>query len=440
MATPAANTSTGPRWSSRFGFLMAAVGAAVGLGNLWRFPFQTGQNGGSAFVIIYLLCVVLIAYPILMGEIAIGRRKRLSAVGSMRALAKEAGHSQLWGVGGLIAIVASYTVLSTYSVISGQIIAYSVMSFTGEFSTAEPSAARSLYAGPLQAVFWHTLFIGLTMFIVAKGLREGIERLVTVLMPAFFLLLAGLSIYALTTGAAGEAIAYLFTPRFSQLTPDVVLAAMGQAFYSIAVGTAGMVTYGAYLDKKENIASSSALIAGADTLVAIVAGLMIFPVVFAFSLDPSAGMGLIFDALPAVFSTMPAGSIIGGCFFLLAFIAALTSSIIMLLVTVVFLEELFGLKRLPTVLIFGGLAWAVGAASVTIDGMAEMIDFAAGSIFLPVAGLFSAILAGWIAPREIMRDELHRSSEGVFRFWRFMIRYVAPIAVGLVLIFGLMPH
>lgn len=259
-------------------------------------------------------------------------------------------------------------------------------------------------------------------------------------MPAFFLLLAGLSIYALTTGAAGEAIAYLFTPRFGQLTPDVVLAAMGQAFYSIAVGTAGMVTYGAYLDKKENIASSSALIAGADTLVAIVAGLMIFPVVFAFSLDPSAGMGLIFDALPAVFSTMPAGAIIGGCFFLLAFIAALTSSIIMLLVTVVFLEELFGLKRLPTVLIFGGLAWGVGAASVTIEGMAEMIDFAAGSIFLPVAGLFSAILAGWIAPREIMRDELHRSSEGVFRFWRFMIRYVAPIAVGLVLVFGLTSH
>ncbi len=440
MAKASTSESGGPRWSSRFGFLMAAVGAAVGLGNLWRFPFQTGQNGGSVFVIIYLLCVVFIAYPILMGEIAIGRRKRLSAVGSISALAKESGHSVLWGFGGLIAIVASYTVLSTYSVVSGQIIAYSIMSFTGEFANADPSATKSLYSGPAQAVMWHTLFIGTTMFIVAKELKDGIERLVTILMPAFFLLLAGLSVYAMKTGAAAEAVTYLFSPRFDELTPDVVLAAMGQAFYSIAIGTAAMITYGAYLERKENIASNSALIAGADTLVAIVAGLMIFPVVFAFNLDPAAGMGLIFDALPAVFSNMPMGSYIGGGFFLLAFIAALTSAIIMLLVTVVFIEELLGLKRLPTVLILGTIAWITGAASVSFDGIAELIDFAAGSIFLPIAGLFSAIVAGWIAPRDIMRDELHNSSEGVFRFWRFMIRYVAPISVATVLIFGLKAH
>lgn len=428
------------RWSSGFAFLMAAIGMAIGLGNLWRFPFQTGQNGGSAFVLVYLLCVVLIAYPILMAEIAIGRRKGLSALGSIRELAKEAGRTPLWAVAGLIGIMASYLVLSTYSVIAGRIMSYSLMSFMGEFATHDPAAALPLYAGPMHALLWFSLFLGLTMLVVAGGLRAGIERLVVILMPLLFVMLAGLSVYALTTGAAEKAIAYLFTPRFDELSPDMVLAAMGQAFYSIAVGTAGMITYGAYLDRKENIAANSAFIAGADTIVAVVAGLMIFPVVFAVGLDPAAGMGLIFDTLPAVFAGMPAGSFVGGLFFFLAFIAALTSSISMLLVAVVLAEEWLKLKRVPTVLILGGGAWIMGAVGVRIEGMAETIDFLAGSVFLPLAALGSALIAGWVVPRAIMRDELHNASEGMFRFWRFFIRYAAPLAVAAIMAFGLWAH
>lgn len=440
MPGPQSNASGGPQWSSRFGFLMAAVGAAVGLGNLWRFPFQTGQNGGSAFVIIYLLSVMLIVFPILMAELAIGRRKGLSAVGSTSQLAKEVGSSPAWGVIGLIGIGASYLVLTTYSVIAGQILSFSIMSLTGEFANHDPNAALSLYDGPLYAVFWHTIFIGATAFIVARGLRSGVERMVTILMPMFFFLLAGVCIYSLSTGAAGAAIEYLFAPRFNELTPDVLLAAMGQAFYSLAVGAASMITYGAYLNRNENIASNGFLIASTDTLVAMVAGLMIFPVVFAFSLDPGAGMGLIFNALPPVFAGMPGGSLIGAAFFFLAFIAALTTSISMLWITVVFVEEWLGWSRPLTVAVLGGIAWAGGAASVSIDGMAALLDFLAGNVFLPLGGLLVAIFAGWVVPRAVMRDELHQSSEGVFRFWRFMIRYVSPIAVSLILIFGLLPN
>lgn len=426
-----------PQWSSRYTFLMAAVGAAVGLGNLWRFPFQTGQNGGSAFVLVYLICVAFIVYPILIGEIAVGRRKGLSAVGSTRELAKDVGASPLWGVIGLIGILASYMVLTTYSVIAGRIISYSVMSFAGEFANTEPDAARSLYNGTGHAVFWHTVFIAITALIVSRGLIKGVERMVTILMPLFFVMLAGLSIYAMSTGAAGAAINYLFAPRFNELTPDVVLAAMGQAFYSMAVGSAAMITYGAYLNRKENIAENSAIIAGADTIVALVAGLMIFPVVFAFSLDPTAGMGLIFSALPAVFAGMPAGSIIGGLFFFLAFIAALTTSISMLLITVVFIEEWRGWSRIKSVVILAIVAWAAGAASVSVHGLAEMIDFLAGNIFLPLGGLLGAILVGWIAPRAIMRDELHNAGDKFFGYWRFLIRYLAPVAVGIILLLGI---
>jgi len=431
------DTSGTPQWSSRYAFLMAAVGAAVGLGNLWRFPFQTGQNGGSAFVLVYLICVAFIVYPILVGEIAIGRRKGLSAVGSTRELAKDVGASPLWGVIGLIGILASYMVLTTYSVIAGRIISYSVMSFAGEFANSEPEAPRSLYDGTGHAVFWHTLFLAITALIVARGLIKGVERMVTIVMPLFFVMLAGLSVYAMSTGAAGAAINYLFAPRFNELTPDVVLAAMGQAFYSMAVGAAGMITYGAYLNRKENIAENSAMIAGADTIVALVAGLMIFPVIFAFSLDPAAGMGLIFSALPQVFAGMPAGSIIGGLFFFLAFIAALTSSVSMLLVTAVFIEEWWGWSRIKSVVVLSTVAWAAGAASVSVHGLAEMIDFLAGNIFLPLGGLLGAIFVGWVVPRAVMRDELHNSSNKFFSYWRFLIRYLAPVAVAVILVLGI---
>lgn len=437
MAATQSGAST-PQWSSRFAFLMAAIGSAVGLGNLWRFPFQTGENGGSAFVFVYFLCVVFVVFPILMGELAIGRHKGLSAVSSTAQLATDAGHSSAWGIVGWIGVIGSFLILTTYSVIAGQVLAYSAMSFMGEFAGRAASEAASiapLYDGPVHAIIWHTLFIAITIAVVARGLNDGIERVVTILMPLFFVMLAGLCVYAMRSGGAEAALAYLFAPRFQDITPSVVLSALGQAFFSIGVGGALMLTYGSFLGPNENIGDSSVVIAGSDTLVAVVAGLMIFPIVFSNGLDPAAGAGLIFGALPAVFASMPHGSLVGGVFFFLAFIAALTSSIAVLLVGASVAEEQFGMKRGAAAL--GVLAWGVGTATVLISGLGGWVDFVSGSVALPLGGLLVAVLAGWVAPRAIMRGELPNTSDGMFQFWRLMIRYVSPIAVFVILLLGL---
>ena len=428
------------QFTSRFAFLMAAIGSAVGLGNLWRFPFQTGQNGGAAFVIVYLVCVVFVAYPILMSELSVGRHKGLSAVGSTTQLAIDSGKSANWAVVGWVGILAAFSALTIYSITAGQVIAYSVMLFMGEFegqTATDAARIAPLYSGPAYALFWHTLFMAFTALIVSAGLHGGIERVVTILMPIFFVMLAGLSMYALVSGSAGAAIAYLFAPDFSAITPVVVLAALGQAFFSIGVGAAIMMTYGSFLPKEERIGKSAAIICVSDTLVAMVAGLMIFPIVFAHHLDPAAGSGLIFGALPAVFAEMRGGSIIGGLFFFLAFIAALTSSISLLVAVSTVGEEQLGIGRMVSAIIFGALAWLVGAAVVITPGIGDWINFFSGSVFLPLGGLLVALFVGWIVPRRIMRDELRNTSDRLFELWRFFIRYVAPIAVGLILLLGI---
>ncbi len=427
------------QWTSRFAFLMAAIGSAVGLGNLWRFPFQTGQNGGAAFVIVYLVCVLFVAYPILMAELSVGRHKGLSAVGSTRQLALDAGKSANWSVVGWIGVLASFAILTTYSVVAGKVIAYSLMAFWGEFGAEAATGVEqvtSLYAGTTHALTWHTLFMVVSVLVVSAGLHGGIERVVTVLMPIFFVMLIGLSIYALSTGAAGRALSYLFAPDFSAITPAIALAAMGQAFFSLGVGAAVMMTYGSFLPKEENIGNSAAIIAGSDTMVAIVSGLMIFPIIFANGLDPAAGASLIFEALPAVFSGLPGGAFIGGLFFFLAFIAALTSSISLLLTASAVGVEQFGLSKAVSAAIFGALAWAVGAATIVVTGLASWVDFIGGSILLTTGGLLVAVFVGWVVPSKLMRGELANSSDGLFSFWLTTCRYLAPVAVGITLLLG----
>lgn len=425
-----------PRWSSRYTFLMASIGAAVGLANLWRFPFQVGQNGGSAFVFVYLLCVFFIAYPVLMAELAIGRHTgSVSAVGAIRGLAVDAGHSARWVFAAWLGFVVAILVLPVYSVIGGQIMAYSAMSFLGEF--AQGAGEPSLYSDALSKGFWFSIFIALNVFIVSRGLKKGIEAAVSVLMPLFCVMLVGLCIYALITGAAGAAFAYLFTPRFSQLTPDVVLAALGQALYSVSVGATIMITYGAYLKREYSIPANAAVIAGTDTLVAILAGLMIFPIVFAQSFDPGMGMSLIFETLPFAFASITGGALVGGFFFFLAFVAALTSSISMLMISTAVSEEHFGLKKMHAALIFGALAWCVGMASIMSETLGIQIDFIVSNVLLPVGAFSAALLAGWVAPRAFMRDQFRGVGEGVFDYWRFLVRYIAPCAIMLIFILGL---
>ena len=421
------STTTG-RWSSRFVFLMAAIGAAVGLGNLWRFPFQTGENGGAAFVILYLACVFLIGLPILLAELAIGRSKQQTAVRAIRSLAVEAGKSPLWAIGGWVGASASALVLPIYSVIAGKIMAYSAMAFAGMLTAGSTSGA-TLYGGAAAAVAWMTVFLGATTFIVARGLRDGVEKTVAILMPAFFVLLLALSLYALISGNTADAIDYLFSPRWSEVTGATVLAALGQAMFSLAVGGAVMITYGAFLDDKLRLTGNAALIAGADTLVALIAGLMIFPIVFAHALDPGAGMGLIFDALPQVFAGMPAGRFIGGLFFALAFVAAITSSISMLMMSSSIGQDEFGWRRGTAIWVFAGGAWVIGVASAFHAELSHGLDFLVGDVLLPLGALASSLVAGWIAPRAVMRAQTRETAEWLFQLWRLILRYAAPMAI-----------
>lgn len=432
-ATPAGQHA---HWSSRFAFILAAVGSAVGLGNLWRFPFQTGDNGGSAFVLIYIGCVALFALPVLMAEIAIGRHAQQSAISSTRKMAQEAGRSANWAIVGWVCTAGGFLILTTYSVIAGQVLAYSASGFYGGFS--QPDGANLFYRGEFTQLAWHAGFMIITVLIVARGLKGGIEQVATFLMPLFFVMLIGLTIYSLATGAASEAIAYLFTPDFSAVTGQTFVAALGQAFFSVSVASAIMITYGSYLSKDTNIGSSSILIASADTLVALIAGLMIFPIVFMVGIDPAAGLGLIFTALPAVFADMPAGNIIGGAFFALAFIAAITSSISLLEGTVAFVEEHSDFSRPTAAWLLGFFAFMIGAGAVwSSDFGGLFVDWLSGSFLLPLGGLLVAVFAGWVIPKSLMREEMSHASNGLFAFFHFCVKFVVPPAIGFILFLGL---
>ncbi|MBT8146217.1 MAG: sodium-dependent transporter [Gammaproteobacteria bacterium] len=432
MATPTP-TPTTTHWTSRYSFLMVGIGAAVGLGNLWRFPFQAGENGGSAFVLVYLLCIAGIVYPVLIGELAVGRHMGLSAVGSTKEMARASGRSPWWGLVGGIGALATYMVLCIYGVISGRTLAFAVAGFSGGYVE---NAMPAIYATPLRAVLWQSLFMAITIAIVLRGIHKGIEAFSRLAMPAFFVMLTLLSIYSLSNGSAGAAIDYLLSPRFDELTPAIMLAAFGQAFFSVVVGGAAMLTFGAFMDKKANIANDGLVIATCDTIVAMVAGLMIFPIVFQFSLDPAMGMGLIFSTMPLSFLQMPAGSLVGGLFFSLAALGALTSSIAMLMLAAVAVEEQLRVQRKTAVLALGAIAWIVGAICVYYPHLNEEIDFFSGQVMMPIGGILIAVFAGWVAPRETMRGELSTLNEQLFNAWRFVVRFVAPLLIGGVLILG----
>lgn len=428
-------------WNTRFGFLMAAIGSSVGLGNFWRFPYTAGENGGAAFVLVYLICVALIAFPILMAELSIGRHARASAVGSFRKMAFDAGASQLWSIGGWVGMCGAVMILCFYSVVAGWVAAYVFQMIQGDFVGlgVEAASARfdALVSDTNTVIGWHVVFMVLTVGVVCLGVTKGIERVVTILMPLFFLMLIGMVVYAGIAGDMGAAVEYLFTPDLSLITPSTVLAALGQAFFSIGVGGAVMITYGSYLNRTDNISQSSIIIAGADTMVAIIAGLAIFPFVFAFGLSASAGPGLFFQTLPAAFAQMPGGQWVGTAFFALAFIAALTSSISLLQVIVAFGEEHTDFGRVGSTLFFGGIIFLFGVAAAMSGDFFNLLDMVSGRFLLPMGGLLVALFTGWVVSKALMRHELEQASSPFFAYWRFTIRWLAPIAVGLIIISGL---
>lgn len=434
------------QWSSRLAFILAATGSAVGLGNIWKFPYITGENGGGAFVIVYLLCILLIGVPIMMAEVMLGRRGRQSPINSMRELAKEAGGSRLWALLGGLGVVAGFLILSYYSVIAGWAMAYIVRVGSGVFEGATPDGVSSIFgqfiADPEKLLAWHSLFMVLTMLVVARGVK-GLERTVRFLMPALLVILVLLVGYAMEQGSFQQAVSFLFSADFSKITNESVLTAMGHAFFTLSLGMGAIMVYGAYLPSKVGIGSTTMVIAFADTAVALLAGLAIFPIVFANGLEPASGPGLIFQTLPIAFGQMPYGSIFGTLFFVLLFFAAWSSSISLIEPTVAWLVEKKKMSRMRACIWAGLVTWSLGvgtvlsfniAADVTFFGKTffDLLDYLTANIMLPLGGLCIAIFAGWVMSKEVAREELNLKSPALFNGWLFLVKYLSPLAVFIV--------
>ncbi|MDH3748582.1 MAG: sodium-dependent transporter [Gammaproteobacteria bacterium] len=441
-------------WSSGYAFILAAVGAAVGLGNIWKFPYVVGVSGGGAFVLIYVVCVIFVAIPILIGELLIGRRGNHSPPLAMRAVAADSGRSKHWSLVGWMGLLVGYFIATYYSVIAGWTLAY-IFKALGGFGGASPANVsqqfEALQADPTQMTIWHTVFMVIALLIVGQGLHGGIERAVKILMPTLFGMLVVMIGYAAVEGDFKAAVDFLFSTDFSKIDSRVVLSAIGQAFFSIGVAMGLMMVYGAYVPKSVSLTKSAVIIAGADTLVALLAGLMIFPLVFANNLDPGSGPGLIFRTLPTAFAGMSGGAIFGALFFLLLAFAAVTSIIALLEPIVAFAEDKWGMSRRNGCLVFGSLAWLIGLASVlsfnawanftplgmfdVFEGMTiyDLIDYFTANLLMPLGGILMAVFVGWRLRRNVLTEELSFVSPTLVKIWLWMIRIVAPLAIVAVL-------
>ncbi|MGE0473915.1 MAG: sodium-dependent transporter [Nitrospirales bacterium] len=437
------------QWSSRWTFILAATGAAVGLGNIWKFPYLTGQNGGSAFVLVYVVCVAALGIPLMMAEILLGRRGRSTPIRTMKILAEETNTTQWWQIIGWTGTLAGMLILSYYSVIGGWTLAYIFKSAGGTFSSASGQFAAdafSTFIGSGMTLFiWHTVFMVMTMGVVAGGVQGGLEKAVQFLMPTLFILLLVMVGYSMTTGFFGKGLAFLFTPDFSKLTGASMLSAMGQAFFSLSLGMGTIMIYGSYVPKNTSIASTSVTIALADTCVALLAGMAIFPIVFANHLEAGSGPGLIFQTLPVAFGNMTGGLAFGSLFFILLLVAAWTSSISLIEPLVTWLIETFGMSRIQAASYSGLATWFFGLGTVwsfnwwadfTFFGLTffDLLDFVTSNLMLPLGGILIALFAGWLMKAESTKAELNIHNPAIYAAWQGLVRYIAPVAVFIVLL------
>lgn len=445
-------------WSSGTTFMLAAVGAAVGLGNIWKFPYVAGVSGGGAFVLVYVACVIFVAIPVLIGELLIGRCGSGSPPVAMRKVAEDAGRSGNWSIVGFMGMIVGYLIATYYSVIAGWTLIYIVKAANGFGGATAVDVAQQfedIKASPGTMTIWHTVFMAIALLIVGRGLRDGIERVVKLLMPALFVMLLVMIGYAAVAGDFRAGVDFLFSVDFSKITGEVVLAAIGQAFFSISVAMGLMMVYGAYVPKDVSLTRSAVIIAGADTLIALLAGLMIFPLVFANGLDPAEGPGLIFKTLPTAFVSMPGGAVFGALFFLLLAFAAVTSIIAIIEPIIAYAEDRWHMRRRNACVVFGFLGWLIGVASVlsfnawndvTPLGMFDvfagktifdLIDYFTANVMMPVGAILIALFVGWRMKPEVIDSELSFASPLLFNTWLWTIRIVAPLAILGILISGL---
>lgn len=444
-------------WGSRFGFIMAAVGSSVGLGNFWRFPYTAAENGGGAFILIYLLCVLLVGLPLLMAEYSLGRKSGMSAIEGVEALARAENKSGNWGIVGWVGSLTAFFILSFYIVISVWLIAFLLQAPFGGFKGMDAAASSTNFVNTIgqgenaDATRWGilgllSLFVIANVVVVGRGIKGGIEKAATILMPLFFLMLIVVVAFALTTGDVASTVEFVFSPKWENVGFKTFLSALGQAFFSIGVGVGLMLTYGAYLDRDNDIPKSSAIVVGADTFVALIAAFAIFPIAFAAGLnfaidcpptevcDSAAGPGLFFISMPVAFGSIPSGEIIATIFFALALFAAFTSSISLMEVGVSWLEERQGVTRFGAAIGVGFVLWMIGAAYVFSLDYLDFVDFMTEGLLLPLGGLFVAVFAGWILSRDMLTSELGEGQ--IMNVWRFLIRWFVPPFVAFVLVFG----
>ncbi|MGH8222971.1 MAG: sodium-dependent transporter [Woeseiaceae bacterium] len=448
-------TSLHGHWSSRMAFILAVTGSAVGLGNIWKFPYIAGENGGGAFVIVYLFCVFLIGMPVMMSEVLIGRRGRRNPVATMALLGEEEGSSRHWRLVGGMGVVAGILILSYYSVIAGWTLAYVLKSIGGEFAGATREQIGAIFGGFtdnwVAVGFAHTVFMALTIFVVARGVERGLEQAVRFMVPALVILMLILLGYAVSSGSFGAGVAFLLTPDFDALTWDGVLVAMGQAFFTLSIGMGAVMAYGAYLPAETSITGASASVVIADTAIAMLAGMVIFPLVFANNLDPADGPGLVFVTLPLAFGQMTGGTFFATVFFVLLTFAAWTSAIGLMEPAVAWLVERFHRTRAQAALMIGGLIWLLGFGTVlSFNQLAgatfykgtifQNIDHLTSNIMLPLGGVFITVFAAWIMCRNSSAEELGGAGR-IYSLWRLLARYLAPLAIIFVFLkaVGLLP-
>jgi len=436
------------QWGSKLGFIFAAAGSAVGLGNLWKFPYMAGANGGGVFVFIYLALVLVIGFTLMMAELVLGRSTQLSPVGAYRKLREK------WAWVGGIGVLASFLIVTFYSVIGGWIIKYIVTALSGGFNTTDLGALEGVFinfiGSPVEPLIYHGIFMAITLAIVMGGISGGIEKASKILMPGLFVMMIVLMIRSMTLPGAMAGVEYMLKPDFSKLTMDVVLAALGQVFFSLSLGMGVIITYGSYLGKEENLVESSLIIPALDTVIALLAGLTILPAVFALGFDPAAGPGLLFITLPGVFAEMPFGAFFAILFFVLVLFAAVTSSISLLEAAVSLVVDEVKWERKKATIILGVLAFLIGIPSSLsngpvmgnikfINGMGflDSMSFFAENILLPLSGLLLAIFIGWFWGTDKAVAEATNNGKikfGLAKTWAFVIKYVTPLAIGYILL------
>ncbi|WP_036480177.1 sodium-dependent transporter [Nitratireductor basaltis] len=432
-------------WSSKMGFILAAAGSAVGLGNIWRFPYVTGENGGGAFLLIYLAIVFTIGLSLLVAELLIGRSTQRDAA---RAFKESAGGA--WPLVGYMGILTAFLILSFYIVIAGWTVAYTVKSLTGTILASGTEEVGAVFTGfisdPIEPVIYTAIFLALTVFVVLGGVASGIERAARYLIPILFIILLVLAARSVTLDGAGEGLSFFLKPDFSKVGWDTFLAALGQAFFSLSLGMGAMITYGSYMRRDDAIVGSAASVATLDALVAVLAGFVVLPAVFAFGAEPSAGPGLTFITLPSIFAQMPFGAFFSALFFFLLAIAALTSAVALFEVVVSYFSAGDPARRKPVTLWVSLASFVLAIptslsmgvwSGYTIGGkpLLDALDFFTNNITMPLGGLLIAIFAGWVLRRQVVQEL--GASGTLVGAWQFVIRFVAPVAIAVILIAGL---